>query len=157
MNPIITHAGAHTDTLVIYADKGWKADVTDTWLSIDPKSGEGTTKIAVTFELNDSDDPRSAELVVKGSLAGDVKSVITQKGDKYRNMNAVSVSDALALKEGDMVKLGASQIMALTTTGFVVSDGQNAMYVNGRVSEPVGESHRHGCHHQHRWPECHRT
>ncbi|MGI5847165.1 MAG: BACON domain-containing protein [Candidatus Cryptobacteroides sp.] len=135
----VTHAGAHTDTLVIYADKGWKADVTDTWLSIDPKSGEGTTKIAVTFELNDSDNPRSAELVVKGSpFAGDVKSVITQKGDKYRNMNAVSVSDALALKEGDMVKLGASQIMALTTTGFVVSDGQNAMYVNGRVSEPVG-------------------
>ncbi len=121
--------------VTIFADGYWEADVTDTWITISPKSGTGSVDVTYHVDQNGSDSPRTASIVVKGSSRVDNLTInITQKGDKYKNASTYSLSEAMALEEGTGVKTSACQVMALTNSGFVVSDGSSNMYVVGSTS-----------------------
>ena len=121
-----------TKAVTIYADGTWAADVTDTWLSIEPASGQGTVDVALTVDANLSDAEREAKIIVKGaSTLNDVEISVRQKMDRFRDTGAKTVTESLALKEGDLAKLSECQVMALDSKGFVVSDGTNNVFVLG--------------------------
>ena len=125
-----------TKAVTIYADGTWAADVTDTWLSIEPASGQGTVDVVLTVDANLSDAEREAKIIVKGaSTLNDVEISVRQKMDRFRDTGAKTVTESLALKEGDLAKLSECQVMALGSKGFVVSDGTNNVFVLG--SDPA--------------------
>lgn len=133
---ITVPAVATNKIITIYADGSWVADVTDTWLSIDPKSGNGTVDVTLSVDANLSDAEREAKIIVKGaSTLNDVEISVRQKMDRFRDTGAKTVTESLALKEGDLAKLSECQVMALGSKGFVVSDGTNNVFVLG--SDPA--------------------
>ena len=121
-----------TKTVMVYADGKWAADVTDTWLSITPTSGNGSVEVTIHAKLNEAETPRAAEIVVAGgSTVDNLKISVTQKGDRFKNASTYSVSELPALEAGTLAKVSECQVMAFTTTGFVISDGKSNIYVNG--------------------------
>ncbi|MGM9735261.1 MAG: BACON domain-containing protein [Candidatus Cryptobacteroides sp.] len=124
----------------IYADGTWVADVTDEWLSIEPTSGTGCMDITLTVQANPGKETREAKIIVKGSsLMSDVEIVVKQKGDRFRDETPITVSQAVALEKGDILKLAESQVMAVSTNGFVVSDGTSNIFVQGKSSVKMGD------------------
>ncbi len=129
---ITVPAIATNKTITIYADGTWVADVTDTWLSIEPTSGKGTVDVTLSVDANLSDAEREAKIIVKGaSTLTDVEIGVKQKMDRFKDVSAKTVSEALSLKEGDLAKLSECQVVALNKSGFVVSDGTSNLYVVG--------------------------
>lgn len=129
---ITVPAEASTKTVTIYADGSWVADVTDTWLSIDPTRGYGTVDVTLNVDANLSDAAREAKIIVKGaSTLSDVEIAVNQKMDRFRETSAKTVTEALSLKEGDLAKISECQVMALSSKGFVVSDGTSNLFVLG--------------------------
>ena len=125
-------AAATSRTLTVYADGTWQADVTDIWLSVTPTSGQGTMDITITAEENFAEEAREASLIIKGaSTLEDVTVPVRQKMDRFRDVTAQTVTEALALKEGDLAKLSECQVVAQGKSGFVVSDGTSCIYVVG--------------------------
>ena len=121
--------------VTVFADGYWEADVTDTWISISPKSGTGTVDVTYHVDQNASESPRSASIVVKGGSTVDNLTInVTQKGDRYKSAATYSISEFMGLDEGAGAKISASQVMALTTSGFIVSDGSSNMYVIGSTA-----------------------
>lgn len=119
-------------TITIYADGTWMADVTDTWLSIDTYNGQGTMDVVLSYEANTSNEPREAKIIVKGSsLLSDIEIVVRQRNDRFKDISACSITDALAKEDKSLVKLATSQIVAFSKTGFVVSDNTASVFVEG--------------------------
>lgn len=124
----------------IYADGTWVADVTDEWLSIEPTSGKGCMDITLTVQANPGKETREAKIIVKGSsLMSDVEIVVKQKGDRFRDETPITVSQAVDLEKGDILKLSESQVMAVSQTGFIVSDGTSNIFVQGKSSVKMGD------------------
>ena len=133
-------AAASEKTITIYADGTWVADVTEDWLSINPTSGQGTMPVVLSLDENTSDEPREAKIIVKGAKTlPEVEITITQKMDRFRAMSPISVTDALALEADALAKIGDAQVMALTTNGFIISDGASNMFVEGKASVAAGD------------------
>lgn len=124
----------------IYADGTWVADVTDEWLSIEPTSGKGCMDITLTVQANPGKETREAKIIVKGSsLMSDVEIVVKQKGDRFRDETPITVSQAVDLEKGDILKLSESQVMAVSQNGFIVSDGTSNIFVQGKSSVKMGD------------------
>ena len=139
-NEYVLPAAACEKTITIYADGTWVADVTEDWLSIDPTSGEGTMPVVLSAEENAGDVAREALIIIRGaSTLGEVEVKVRQKMDRFRNMEAISVAEAVALSEGSLAKIGDCQVMALCKKGFVVSDGSANLYVNGTADVKAGD------------------
>lgn len=133
-------AAASERTITIYADGSWVADVTEDWLSIDPTSGEGTVPVVLSAEANTSDVAREAKIIIRGAATlGEVEVTVRQKMDRFRDMDPVTVTEAVALSEGSLAKIGDCQVMALCKKGFVVSDGSANIYVNGTADVKAGD------------------
>lgn len=133
-------AAASEQTITIYADGTWVADVTEDWLSIDPTSGQGTMPVVLSVDENTGDEAREAKIIIKGSdRISDVEVTIKQKMDRFRTMSPITVTEAVALKEGDLAKIGGAQVMATTKKGFVISDGESNIFVSGTASVKVGD------------------
>ncbi|MGM9743351.1 MAG: BACON domain-containing protein [Candidatus Cryptobacteroides sp.] len=133
---IVLPAAATSQNVTIYADGTWVADVTDTWLSIDPTSGKGTMDVVLTADANVTDLAREAKIIVKGaSTLNDIEITVTQKMDRFRTMDACTVTEAVAKQEGDLVKLSECQVAAVGKKGFVVTDGRSNIYVEGNYDK----------------------
>lgn len=133
-------AAASEQPFTIYADGTWKVDVDVDWLTVDPTSGKGTVDVTLKAEANESDEPREAKITIQGSsLMSDVEILITQKMDRFRSMSAISVTDALALQADALAKISDAQVMALTSNGFIISDGASNMFVEGKASVAAGD------------------
>ena len=133
-------AAASEQPFTIYADGKWTVDVNADWLSVNPTSGQGTMDITLKAEANNSDEAREAKITIQGSsLMSDVEVLITQKMDRFREMEPISVTDALALEADALAKIGSAQVMALTTNGFIISDGASNMFVEGKASVAAGD------------------
>lgn len=127
---IIVPGIASTRTITIYADGTWQADVTDDWLSIEPKRGNGTCDVTLSVTQNTGENEREAEIIIIGSSKlGDTNIDVTQRVDRFASTEETSVTDALDLAAGDMAKLSECQIMAVTTDGFIVSDGTSNIFI----------------------------
>ncbi|MGN1233920.1 MAG: BACON domain-containing protein [Candidatus Cryptobacteroides sp.] len=137
---IVLPAAACEKTFTVYADGTWLVDVTEEWLSVTPNSGEGTMDVLIEAEENTGDEAREAKLIIKGaSTISDVEVVVKQKMDRFRTMSPITVTEAVALKEGDLAKIGGAQVMATTKKGFVISDGTSNIFVSGTASVKVGD------------------
>lgn len=137
---IVVPAAATERTVTIYADGAWIADVTDSWLMIEPTSGFGTVDVTLTVDENTGDAERDAKIVISGSSKmNDVEISVRQKRDRFREVAAKTVSEVLSLSAGDLAKVSECQVMALSPKGFVVSDGQsNILVLGSNASLKVG-------------------
>lgn len=133
-------AAASEQPFTIYADGTWQVDVNADWLSVNPTSGQGTMDITLTAEENAGDVAREAKIVIQGAATiSAVEIAITQKMDRFRSMSPISVTEALALEADALAKIGGAQVMALTTNGFIISDGASNMFVEGKASVAAGD------------------
>ena len=137
---VVLPAAACEKTFTVYADGTWRVDVTEDWLSVTPNAGEGTMDVLIVAEENTGSEAREAKLVIKGaSTLKDVEVTIKQKMDRFRTMSPITVTEAVALKEGDLAKIGGAQVMATTKKGFVISDGSSNIFVSGTASVKLGD------------------
>lgn len=125
-------AAASAQTLTVYADGDWVADVTEEWFNITPKSGTGTVDVTVETTENLGTDPREGYIVIKGSrIVSDLTVTVYQKMDRFRDTAPASIAEVTAMAEGDLAKVPGCRVVAMTTTGFVVAQDDNFIYVNG--------------------------
>lgn len=137
---VVLPAAACEKNFTVYADGTWMVDVTEEWLSVTPNTGEGTMDVLIVAEENTGSEAREAKLVIKGaSTLKDVEVTIKQKMDRFRTMSPITVTEAVALKEGDLAKIGGAQVMATTKKGFVISDGSSNIFVSGTASVKLGD------------------
>ncbi|MGM9737126.1 MAG: BACON domain-containing protein, partial [Candidatus Cryptobacteroides sp.] len=137
---ILLPAAACEQTMTVYADGTWLADVTEEWLSVTPMSGEGTMDVTIVADENAGDEAREAKIVIKGSSTiSDIEVTVKQKMDRFRTIDPITVTEAVALEEGALAKIGDAQVMATTKKGFVISDGTSNIFVSGTASVKVGD------------------
>lgn len=121
---------ASTKTVTIYADGKWEADVTDEWLSIEPRNGNGTMDITLSVAQNTDLSEREGKIVVLGaSTIPQTEITVKQRVDRFAGVNEVSVTKALELAADGLAKISECQVMAVTDNGFVVSDGSSNIFV----------------------------
>lgn len=133
--------------ITVYSDANWISEVPD-WVTISPtQGGAGTTEVtvSVTDNMRDGaeDNPRKATLVFKGStLASRAEVLISQNGDKYRDVKDYAPSEIAALADETVVSLPNVVVMTLTTDGFVVSDTENSgnVYVINSTAVNIGDN-----------------
>ena len=133
--------------ITVYSDANWISEVPD-WVTISPtQGGAGTTEVtvSVTDNMRDGaeDNPRKATLVFKGStLASRAEVLISQNGDKYRDVKDYAPSEIAALADETVVSLPNVIVMTLTTDGFVVSDTENSgnVYVINSTAVNIGDN-----------------
>lgn len=133
--------------ITVYSDANWISEVPD-WVTISPtQGGAGTTEVtvSVTDNMRDGaeDNPRKATLVFKGStLASRAEVLVSQNGDKYRDVQDYAPSDIASLADETVVSIPDVVVMALTTDGFMVSDAENSgnVYVVNSTSVNIGDN-----------------
>ena len=129
--------------ITVYSDAEWTADVPE-WVSIEPATGSGTTDVTVSVGANMRegvlDNPRTAELVFHGkTLKSRATVLVKQAGDKFRDVNEMTVSDAVSSEDGTVVIIKDAQVSALTSKGFVVANESSALYVLSSEAVAVGD------------------
>ncbi len=143
---ILTFAatGAEPQTMWVYADGDWMADVAVDWLTVSPSSGSGN--VEVTFTVTDNvrngaqDAPRSTRVrFMGGSLERSGETLISQKGDTYLGSPEISVTEVLALEDEAVAKIVSSTVMAVSKKGLILSDGTNNIYVVGTPDVQPGD------------------
>ena len=135
---------AEPQTMWVYADGDWVADVPVDWLTVSPTSGTGNVQLTLSVTDNvkngAQDAPRSAYVTFKGGSAErSGKTLVKQKGDTYLGSPELSVTEALALDDEAVAKLPSSNVMAVSNKGFILSDGTNNIYVVGTPDVKPGD------------------
>lgn len=129
--------GSSPQMITVYADADWLTEVPD-WVTVSPTSGNGVTDvtISVTDNMRDGtlDNPRRGAVIFKGAtLDSRAQVVVHQVGDKFRDVKDYTVGELAALADESVVSVPNVTVMALTTSGFIVTDAENAhnVYVLG--------------------------
>ena len=132
-------------TITIYADADWVTEVPD-WVTVTPSSGTGVTDvtISVTDNMRDGaeDNPRKERLVFRGrTIASRAEVLITQDGDKYRDVKEYTAGELAALADETVISVPSAIVVAVTTKGFVISDAQNTdnIFVSNSTTVAVGD------------------
>lgn len=135
--------GTAGQMITVYADADWVAEVPE-WITVSPASGSGVTDVIISVSDNMRggalDNPRKAAIVFKGrTLASRSEVLIIQAGDKYRDVKDYTVGELAALKNEAVVSVPNITVMAITTTGFVATDGQKTgnVFVLNKTTEKV--------------------
>ncbi len=131
--------------ITIYADADWVTEVPD-WVTVTPDSGTGVmdVTVSVTDNMRDGaeDNPRKATLVFKGrTLASRAQVLITQNGDKYRDVKEYTAGELAALADETVISVPSAIVVAVTTKGFVISDDKNTdnIFVSDATTVAVGD------------------
>lgn len=135
---------AQPQTITVYSDAQWKV-VTPSWITVDPKSGTGTTKVTISVTDNvvdgEMDVPRQDTLVFRGKTkASCFYVIVSQKGDTYKYAEHVDVAGLAALEDGTPLVLEPSQVVALATNGVVLSNGEKAAFVENLADCAIGNT-----------------
>lgn len=135
---------ASEQLITVYSDAEWTADVPE-WVTIEPATGSGTTDVTVSVNANMRDgaldNPRRAELVFHGkTLMSRASVIVSQTGDKFRDVKDFSVSDVAAADDETVVIVPSAQVSALTSKGFVVTDGTSSVYVLSSEEVALGDA-----------------
>ncbi|MDR1743451.1 MAG: BACON domain-containing protein [Dysgonamonadaceae bacterium] len=134
---------ATSQIITVYADADWITEVPE-WITVSPASGSGVMDVTVSVSDNMRggalDNPRKAVVVFKGAtLASRAEVLINQSGDKYRDVREYTVGELDALSNETVVSVPNVTVMAVSSAGFVVSDGQKNVYVLSSESVSVGD------------------
>src|SRR5690554_2155774 len=134
--------------ITVYADAEWLTEVPE-WVTVSPASGVGVTEVTITVSDNMRDgaldNPRKEAVVFKGeTLASRAEVMIIQSGDKYRDVKDYSVAEIAALADETVVIVPDVTVMAITSTGFIISDEQNTnnIFVLGETTVNIGDKVR---------------
>ena len=84
--------------------------------------------------------PRSTEVYFRGRLKDVVgKIAINQGGDRYLGSRELTVTGLIDLEDGEPAKILESTVMAVSSKGFVLSDGTSAIFVEGKADIKAGD------------------
>lgn len=127
----------------VYADADWVCDAPE-WITVSPASGTGTMDVTLSFadNLRDGaiDNPRKDTIIFRGTtLASYAYLVIQQEGDKYRDLQQKDLTEIAAEPNEAFVYAKESQVVALATDGFVVTDAQTTMFVQSATLPEIGD------------------
>lgn len=126
--------GEEPVTFTVYSDDEWMVDTED-WFTVTPASGSKTMDIQIVAEDNVIDGvmqkPRQGILTIANKRGYTITSTVYQKGDTYFGDPELTVTEALKLADEATAKIPESQVVALTLTGMVISDGTSNMLVDG--------------------------
>ena len=130
-------------TVTVYSDGDWHTTAPE-WISVDPATGNGTTLVTVTANENvDAGgmlEPRKDTLIISGNtLASRLIIIVNQEGDAYRNAEHLTVDKIAALADGKAYILDEATVAAVTTAGFVASNGTANVYIKSSESVSVGD------------------
>lgn len=135
-NEIVLPPTAVDYPYTIYADARWEADVTETWLSINPTSGYGTVEVTLSLEENTGTTNREAKIIIKGGdRISPIEVTVLQKGDRFRNESEKSVSDVADLPIGSLAKIKESQVVAVSSEAFIITDGKTMILIQGNAND----------------------
>ena len=121
---------AQSQSLAIVASGAWMADVDygsgpEGWIVVTPASGSGNASLQVSVTDNMSLTSRSGSFTVRYPAAGGYTLTRTYQ---VSQAGLVPVSDVLTLDDGSDVSLASALVVAKTALGFVLSDGNKAVY-----------------------------
>ena len=130
--------------LPVYSDGLWTVECDAEWITLDCLSGHGNMDITVSVTDNildgEADFPRQATLLLKAGLQNTGKNfsvTIYQKGNKYKGVSDITVTEALALEAGRVAQMPSSTVVAVATDAFVISDGTSNIIVYGAVEAEI--------------------
>lgn len=127
----------------IASDSDWMIDVDEPWITVDPMSGSNTMDVNVTVEDNYTggvmNAPRQGTITIMNNRGYKVTTVIYQNGDTYLGAPEVSVAKVADLDSASRAKVLSATVAAVSTTGFVVTDGTVNMFVDGKAEVKAGD------------------
>lgn len=127
----------------IASDSDWMIDVDEPWITVDPMSGSNTMDVNVTVEDNYTggvmNAPRQGVITIMNNRGYKVTTVIYQNGDTYLGAPEVSVAKVADLDSASRAKVLSATVAAVSTTGFVVTDGTVNMFVDGKAEVKAGD------------------
>lgn len=131
--------GAEPQTITVYSDADWTVEAPE-WVTVDVVSGTRTMDVTVSVgdNLRDGalDNPKKDTIVFKGyNLLATAYVIVSQDGDKYRDVVPATISEVLSMKDEEVVVLDDVAVVALSSDGFVVNDGNESVFVS--YTEPV--------------------
>lgn len=134
---------AEPQTITVYADADWTVEAPE-WVTVDVTSGSRTMDVTVSVadNLRDGalDNPKKDTIIFRGyNLLSNAYVIVSQDGDKYRDVPATDVSGILSMKDEDVVILDETQVVAVSSKGFVVSDGAASVFVLSSETVAVGD------------------
>ena len=130
--------------LPVYSDGLWTVECDAEWITLDCLSGHGNMDITVSVTDNilegEADFPRQANLILKAGLQNtgkDYSVTIYQKGNKYKGVSDITVTEALALEDNRVAQIPVSTVVAVAKDAFVISDGTSNIIVFGTVEAEI--------------------
>lgn len=127
----------------IASDSEWMIDVDEPWITVDPMSGSNTMDVNVTVEDNYTggvmNAPRQGLITVMNKRGYKVTTVIYQNGDTYLGAPEGNVAKVADLDSASRAKVLSATVSAVSTTGFVVTDGTVNMFVDGKAEVKAGD------------------
>ena len=127
----------------IASDSEWMIDVDEPWITVDPMSGSNTMDVNVTVEDNYTggvmNAPRQGLITVMNKRGYKVTTVIYQNGDTYLGAPESNVAKVADLDSASRAKVLSATVAAVSTTGFVVTDGTVNMFVDGKAEVKAGD------------------
>lgn len=127
----------------IASDSDWMIDVDEPWITVDPMSGSNTMNVNVTVEDNYTggvmNAPRQGLITIMNKRGDKVTTVIYQNGDAYLGAPEGNVAKVADLDSASRAKVLSATVAAVSTTGFVVTDGTVNMFVDGKAEVKAGD------------------
>ena len=138
---------AEPQTISVFADGEWLADVTEDWIDLSVMSGDKNTEVTISVTGDNVDNkgalnaPRTGTITFKGRSEERIGVVtVIQKGDNYLGVGEFTVTQvAKDLKDEDKFKIAEATVMAASDGGFVITDGTTLMYAEGRREVSAGD------------------
>ena len=134
---------AEPQTIQVYADADWTVEAPE-WVTVDKM--EGSRSMEVTISVGDNmrggaiDNPKKDTIVFKGyNLLAQAYVIVNQKGDKYRDVPPTVLADVPAMKDEAVVILDNVTVAAVSTNGFIVTDGSANLFVLSKNNVTVGD------------------
>lgn len=131
--------GAEAQSLTVASDDDWFIDVDADWITVDPASGTNTVEVNVSVTDNVTagkmDAPREAAITIANNRGYSIRTIIYQKGDTYLGVDECDVAGLSALEDGTRAKAKETQVVALTSDGFIVTDASGSMYILGNAGK----------------------
>ena len=127
----------------IASDSDWMIDVDEPWITVDPMSGSNTMDVNVTVEDNYTggvmNAPRQGLITIMNKRGYKVTTTIYQNGDAYLGAPEGNVAKVADLDSASRAKVLSATVAAVSTTGFVVTDGTVNMFVDGKAEVKAGD------------------
>ena len=129
--------------VTVYSDGDWHTTAPD-WITVTPDTGNGVTPVTVraaeNMDANGMLEPRRDTLIIGGNtLASRLIIIVSQEGDSYRNAQHLKLEGISALSDGKSFILDEAVVTAVSTSGFVVSDGISTLYVKSSADVKTGD------------------